>query len=51
MQRAKMEPTPGRSGDSHPCCLVEQQREEYVLPCPALPRLPHGLFGGITVFF
>ena len=26
---------PGRSGDSHPCRLVE----EYVLPCPALPQL------------
>ena len=24
-----MESTPGQSGDSHPCCLVEQQREEY----------------------
>ena len=24
---------------SHPCRLVEERREEYVLPCPALPQL------------
>ena len=34
-----MDSTPGRSGDSHPCRLVEERREEYVLPCPALPQL------------
>ena len=34
-----MDSTPGRSGDSHPFRLVEERREEYVLPCPALPQL------------
>ena len=34
-----MDSTPGRSGDSHPCRLVEERREDYVLPCPALPQL------------
>ena len=34
-----MDSIPGRSGDSHPCRLVEERREEYVLPCPALPQL------------
>ena len=29
---------PGRSGDPHPCHLVEQRREEYILPCLALPQ-------------
>ena len=29
---------PGRSGDSHPRCLIQQQREEYVLHCPGLPQ-------------
>ena len=38
MQRAKMDSTPGRSGDSHPHRLLEEKREEYVLPCPALPQ-------------
>ena len=37
-RRGKMDSTPGRSGDSHPRCLVEEQREEYILPCPALPQ-------------
>ena len=43
MRRGKMDPTPGRSGNSHPRRLVEEQREEYVLPCPALPQ---SLFAG-----
>ena len=34
-----MDSTLGRSGDSHPFRLVEERREEYVLPCPALPQL------------
>ena len=34
----KMDSMPGRSGDSHPRCLVEERREEYVLPCPGLPQ-------------
>ena len=34
-----MDSTPGRSGDSHPFRLVEERREEYILPCPALPQL------------
>ena len=34
-----MDSTPGRSGNSHPFRLVEERREEYVLPCPALPQL------------
>ena len=38
-RRSKMDSTPGRSGDSHPRRLVEERREEYVLPCPALPQL------------
>ena len=38
-RRGKMDSTPGRSGDSHPRRLVEERREEYVLPCPALPQL------------
>ena len=38
-RRGKMDSTPGRSGDSHPCRLVEERREEYILPCPALPQL------------
>ena len=29
LQLAKMESMPGRSGNSHPCRLVEQRREEY----------------------
>ena len=33
-----MDSTPGQSGDSHPRRLVEERREEYVLPCPALPQ-------------
>ena len=38
MRHTKMESMPGQSDDSHPCCLVEHQRKEYVLPCPALPQ-------------
>ena len=38
-RRGSMDSTPGRSGDSHPRRLVEERREEYVLPCPALPQL------------
>ena len=30
--------TPGLSGNSHPHRLVEERREKYVLPCPALPQ-------------
>ena len=37
-RRGKMDSTPGRSGDSHPRRLVEERREEYVLPCPALAQ-------------
>ena len=37
-RRGKMDSTPGRSGDSHPRRLVEERREEYALPCPALPQ-------------
>ena len=41
-RRGKMDSTPGQSGDSHPRHLVEERREEYVLPkvlpCPALPQ-------------
>ena len=36
MQCAEMESMPGLSGDFHPHHLVEQLREEYVLPYPAL---------------
>ena len=39
IRRGKMDSTPGRSGDSQPRRLVEERREEYVLPCPALPQL------------
>ena len=42
-RRGKMDSTPGRSGDSHPRRLVEERREDYVLPCPALPQ---SLFAG-----
>ena len=33
-----MESTLGRSGNCHPQHLVEQRKEEYILPCPTLPQ-------------
>ena len=37
-RHAKIASMPGQSGNSHPRHFVEERREAYVLPCPALPQ-------------